>query len=309
MNAGDTEDGTETISTNLVTTISSPALDFPAPGDTYPTFRIRILAFTRKDGDAGTLQNCWTGSEPTDVVNATSGAAVYITPDITKAAINAGDIDITTLGDRLGITAGKLGVRTDLAPNPVSVTAVINSTSASTLAAILLLPVWNAVLTITLNTGSALYVRTKQLRIEIPGYSPFAVTSWTLSGSVTTITIPTEYQDSLSHTPTLSVFAINDDGAPSALAATVVITVPAASTPFSGIAPLAPSFAAVTATATPIFIPNGHLFSVGFVVLFTARGGNAALCKCKRCGHTYISSSMAAKRAMRRLSNKATTVG
>ena len=39
------------------------------------------------------------------------------------------------------------------------------------------------------------------------------------------------------------------------------------------------------------------------VVLSTARGGNAALCKCKRCGYTYISKSMAAKRAMRHLSN------
>jgi len=37
------------------------------------------------------------------------------------------------------------------------------------------------------------------------------------------------------------------------------------------------------------------------VVLGTARAGNAALCKCKKCGHTYISSSMAAKRAIRRL--------
>lgn len=37
------------------------------------------------------------------------------------------------------------------------------------------------------------------------------------------------------------------------------------------------------------------------VVLSTARGGNAAFCKCKRCGYTYISASMAAKRAIRRL--------
>jgi hypothetical protein len=37
------------------------------------------------------------------------------------------------------------------------------------------------------------------------------------------------------------------------------------------------------------------------IVLAAARGGDAALCKCKRCGHTYISSSRAAIRAMHRL--------
>ena len=35
------------------------------------------------------------------------------------------------------------------------------------------------------------------------------------------------------------------------------------------------------------------------VVLSSARGGKAALCKCRQCGHTYLSSSSAAKRAVR----------
>ena len=37
------------------------------------------------------------------------------------------------------------------------------------------------------------------------------------------------------------------------------------------------------------------------VVLGTARAGNVALCKCKRCGYTYVSNSRAAKRAIDRL--------
>ncbi len=82
---GDTEDGTETISGTTITTIASPPQPFQASGDPYPTFRVRLLAFTHANGDAGLQQNCWTGTEPTGAVNATNGSAVYITPDPTKA--------------------------------------------------------------------------------------------------------------------------------------------------------------------------------------------------------------------------------
>ena len=35
------------------------------------------------------------------------------------------------------------------------------------------------------------------------------------------------------------------------------------------------------------------------VVVSVVRDGSAALCKCNKCGHTYTSTSKAAKRAMR----------
>lgn len=271
---GDTEDGTESISTNTVTTIASPPQDFPAPADPFPTFRIRILAFTRKDGDTGTLQNSWTGSEPAGVVNATAGSAVYITPDVTKASLSAADIDLNTIGDRLGISGGKLNVSTPLAPPPISVTAVIFATSFGIgdphYLAPIILPVWNAVLTITLNTGHVNYPHTKQLSIQIPGYSDFTVTSWTLAGAVTTVTIPPELQNTSTGGPTVSVFSINEDGQPSATAATVVISVPATASPITGAAPLAPSFAGVTATAPVFYNTYGRDYSVGFIPDFIA---------------------------------------
>src|SRR5262249_16679913 len=84
---GDTEDGTETISGNVVTTVASPPQPFQgvAGVDPYPTFRITVKAYTILNGDTGLLALAWTGTEPTGAVNASDGRAVYITPDPTKA--------------------------------------------------------------------------------------------------------------------------------------------------------------------------------------------------------------------------------
>lgn len=44
------------------------------------------------------------------------------------------------------------------------------------------------------------------------------------------------------------------------------------------------------------------------IVVGETRTGNAALCKCRKCGHEYISKSRAAIRALRRLGLKAASV-
>jgi len=272
---GDTEDPTVTtdgVAGHSFTTVPSPPQEFAAPGSANAQFMIRMLAFTTRNGDTGTPEACWTGTAPTDAVYSTDRKFCIITPDPTRAALLASDFDSQSLGDRLAVSGGKLNVTTPLAPAPTSVTvATVRSTSASSLAAIGGLPVWNADLTITLNTISASYPHTKALQILIPGFQPYTVTSWTLAGSQTTITIPTEYQDSVTHAYTVSVVAINEDGAASA-AASATISVPAGTVPFGGgsNAPAPPSFASVTCSATPYFVRNGHEWNVGFVVSFTA---------------------------------------
>lgn len=41
-------------------------------------------------------------------------------------------------------------------------------------------------------------------------------------------------------------------------------------------------------------------YYLNIIVVGTARAGNSALLKCKRCGYTYISNSAAARRALHR---------
>ena len=166
-------------------------------------------------------------------------------------AINADGVVAASPLTRSATVTGISGA----APAPLSVSAVLQSTSAGTLAAVTGMPVWNAVLTITLDTGNANYVHTKELRISIPGYADDVITAWTPNGSSQiTYTTATRPQDSSSHALTVSVLARNENGEPSA-AATTSITVPAADIPFVG-APDAPTITSATATPTYFMVDN-----------------------------------------------------
>lgn len=268
---GDTEDPGNTINytTGVVQTQASPPDSFPGPSDPYPTFRWRLLAFTRKDGDTGVVQNCWNGSEPSGGGNASDNSYVYFTPDITKAYVSAADLDPATVGNRLAINSGVLGVSTPAAPAPVSVTVTtVRSTSAGTLTGIGTLQLWNADLTIRLNTAHANYSHTKDLVISVTGYADRTLTSWSPNGSGDiTVTLASEYQTGSTQSLTVSVVARNEDSVPST-AATATISVPASTTSPGGTAGAAAVI--VTASASAVYFKYGHDWQAGFTGSFTA---------------------------------------
>jgi hypothetical protein len=230
------------VSGNSVTVRLPATVAWPMPGPS-PENAVQIRIYAQSPTLAWILQSPWpSGAGPAGITYATDHCIIQPDPTQTGAA---------------------------LAPAPVSIVlTAINSTSASTLAAIGGLPVWNATFLVTLATTSSNYFHTKALQIQVygMGYQPFTVNAWTLSGATTSITIPTEYQDSSAHGESVTIVAINEDGVPSAqvLCATGIV-IPAETPPFASTAPLAPTYASVT-TTTPAayYVPIGHDFNVGF---------------------------------------------
>ena len=242
--------------------------------DAYPDVRIHLDVIPT----AGSIvtQAAFSGqtSPCSEIIFSSDGQYAYIQPSLTKALATASPWDPATLGDRLGLVGGKATVVTPLAFNVSSPTAFANYTTEGGL------PKWyltgQFVLPTPYTNINNVHIVATAAGIILPELlviqeAQFGI-SFTLVGNTLFYQTPTQPRDTVTFNYTLQFWVDNADGVRTPFPASTSVTVTGTAAPFSTTAPPAPVITtAMTSSGDgPIYVRNGHSFSVGFKVSFVA---------------------------------------